>query len=120
MIRLNLEPIVETTLGRSGRVSKQPDRYNNFFIRDGDPVELDENNKDPIIYMDAMQRANTDKWLEAMKSEMEFMKVNNVWILVDPPEGIKFIGCKWIFKKKRGIDGKVETYKVRLVAKGYH
>ena len=51
---------------------------------------------------------------------MEFMKVNDVWTLVDPPEGIKPIGCKWVFKRKRGVDRKVETYKVRLVAKGYH
>ena len=32
--------------------------------------------------------------LEAMKSEMEFMDINDVWILIDPPEGIKLIGCK--------------------------
>ena len=54
-----------------------------------------------------------------MKSEMESMKVNDVWTLVDPPEGVKPIGCKWVFKRKRGADGKVETYKARLVAKGY-
>ncbi|GKA33696.1 retrotransposon protein, putative, ty1-copia subclass [Tanacetum coccineum] len=29
------------------------------------------------------------------------------------------VGCKWIFKKKTGMDGKVHTYKGRLVAKGY-
>ena len=54
-----------------------------------------------------------------MKSEMESMKTNNVWTLVDPPEGIKPIGCKWIFKKKKDADEKVETYKVHLIAKGY-
>ena len=54
-----------------------------------------------------------------MKSEIESMKINNIWILVDPPEGIKSIVRKWIFKKKRGTDGKVEIYKARLVAKGY-
>ena len=47
------------------------------------------------------------------------MEINNVWILVDPLEGIKPIRCKWIFKRKRGIDGKVKTYKVRLIAKQY-
>ena len=26
---------------------------------------------------------------------------------------------KWVFKRKRGTDGKLETYKARLVAKGY-
>ena len=48
------------------------------------------------------------------------MKISNVWTLVDPPEGVKSIGCKWVFKRKRGADGKVKTYKAHLVAKGYH
>ena len=69
--------------------------------------------------MDAMQRPDSEKWLEAMKSEMESMEINSVWILVDLLEGIKLIGCKWIFKRKRDTDGKVETYKARLVTKGY-
>ncbi|GKF14537.1 retrotransposon protein, putative, ty1-copia subclass, partial [Tanacetum coccineum] len=29
------------------------------------------------------------------------------------------VGCKWIFKKKTDMGGKVHTYKARLVAKGY-
>ena len=51
----NLEP-VEASLRRSNRVPHQPDRYYEFLVRDGDPVELDENDEDPITYMDAMQR----------------------------------------------------------------
>ena len=54
-----------------------------------------------------------------MKSEIKSMKVNDVWTLVDPPKRIKPIGCKWVFKRKRGTDGKVETYKAHLVVKGY-
>ena len=47
------------------------------------------------------------------------MYSNQFWTLVDAPDGVKPIGCKWIYKRKRGIDGKVETFKARLVAKGY-
>ena len=47
------------------------------------------------------------------------MKVNDVWTFVDPPEGVKPIGYKWVLKRKTGADGKVETYKARQVAKGY-
>ena len=47
------------------------------------------------------------------------MYANQVWTLVDPPKGIVPIGCKWIFKRKIGEDRKVETYKFRLVAKGF-
>ena len=54
-----------------------------------------------------------------MISEMESMSTNEVWDLVDAPEGINPIGCKWVFKRKIGADGNVETYKARLVAKGF-
>ena len=54
-----------------------------------------------------------------MKTEMESMYSNKVWTLVDPAVGVKSIGCMWIYKRKRGIDGKIETFKAWLVAKGY-
>ena len=34
------------------------------------------------------------------------------------PDGVKPIGCKWVFKIKRNADGSVEHYKGRIVAKG--
>ncbi|PKI50011.1 hypothetical protein CRG98_029598 [Punica granatum] len=34
-----------------------------------------------------------------MKSEMDSMSKNQVWDLVDPPEGIIPIGNKWVFKR---------------------
>ena len=54
-----------------------------------------------------------------MKSELDSMYSNQVWDLVKAPNGIKPLGCKWVYKRKRGIDGKVETFKARLVAKRY-
>ena len=44
---------------------------------------------------------------------------NQMWILIDAPEGVTPIGCKWIYKKKIGAYGQVETYKARLVAKTF-
>ena len=54
-----------------------------------------------------------------MKSELESMYSNNVWTLVDLLQGVKPISCKWVFTGKRLVDGKVETYKAKLVAKCY-
>ena len=54
-----------------------------------------------------------------MNTEMESMYSNQVWALVNAPDGVKPIECKWIYKRKRGVDGKVEIFKVRLVVKGY-
>ena len=74
---------------------------------------------EPQTYQDAMNSSDSERWLEAMKSEMESMYANQVWTLVNPPEGVKPIGCKWVFKKKIDVDGNVQTYKARLVAKGF-
>ncbi|TYK06361.1 gag/pol protein [Cucumis melo var. makuwa] len=66
-----------------------------------------------------MNDVDKDQWVKAMDLEMESMYFNSVWELVDLPEGVKPIGCKWIYKRKRDSAGKVQTFKARLVAKGY-
>ena len=35
------------------------------------------------------------------------------------PNDIKLVGYKWVYKRKWGIDGKVETFMARLVVKRY-
>ncbi|KAL4387547.1 hypothetical protein GQ457_09G018820 [Hibiscus cannabinus] len=70
-----------------------------------------------MTYQEAVASPDSEKWLEAMRSEMDSMSENQVWTLVEPPEGIKPIGCKWVFKKKTDMDGNVQTYKGQLVAK---
>ena len=74
---------------------------------------------DPNNYNEAVQDKDTTLWQNAMNTEMKFMYSNQVWTLLDAPDGVKTIGCKWIYKKKRGIYGKVKTFKPRLVVKGY-
>ncbi|GJV85969.1 retrotransposon protein, putative, ty1-copia subclass [Tanacetum coccineum] len=54
-----------------------------------------------------------------MNTEMQSMKDNQVWILVDLPHNGRTVGSKWLFKKKTNMDGKVHTFNARLVANGY-
>ena len=51
-----------------------------------------------------MMSPDSDKWLEAMKSEIGSMYENKVWTLVDLPDDQRPIEKKWIFKKKTGAD----------------
>jgi hypothetical protein len=44
---------------------------------------------------------------------------SDVWDLVYIPNGVKLVGCKWVYKTKRDSKGDVEQYKERLVAKGF-
>jgi len=54
-----------------------------------------------------------------MNEEMASLKMNETSDLVPLPKGRKLVGCKWVFKKKIGLDGNVEKYKASLVTKGY-
>ena len=74
---------------------------------------------EPMNYEEAMMSLDSDKWLEAMKSEIGSMYENKVWTLVDLPDDRQAIENKWIFKKKTDADGNVTVYKARLVAKGF-
>ena len=51
-----------------------------------------------------MASPEKELWLEAMKQEMESMYSNFVWDLVEAPSDFRAIGCKWIYKKKQGVD----------------
>ena len=101
---------------RSRRVIRQPLQYTllgESFDRIPDELDID-----PCNYDKALKDKDTELWQKAMKSEMQSMYSNQVWDLMEPLEEIKLIGCNWIYKKKRGADGKVETFKAMLVAKG--
>ena len=75
-------------------------------------------NGEPSNYEEAMAGPDSDKWLEAMKSEIGSMYENKVWTLVDLPDDRQAIGNKWIFKKKTDIDGNITVYIARLDVKG--
>ena len=50
---------------------------------------------------------------------MAALQRNQTWDLVLFPKGRKPVGCKWVFKRKMGLNGSIEKYKASLVAKGY-
>ncbi|KAK1647994.1 hypothetical protein QYE76_065799 [Lolium multiflorum] len=100
---------------RSTRDRATPDWYDpclNVMI-------VDNNDEDPATYEEAMMSPDSNKWQEAMKSEMGSMYDNKVWTLVELPDSRKAVENKWIFKRKTDADGNITVYKARLVAKGF-
>nr|GFA98667.1 ribonuclease H-like domain, reverse transcriptase, RNA-dependent DNA polymerase [Tanacetum cinerariifolium] len=57
------------------------------------------------------------KWIEAMKVELDFININNTCELTTLPKGHKAIGLKWVFKTKKDANGNIIKHKARLVAK---
>ena len=71
----------EKSIRRSGRDRRPPQWYGNPVLT----VLLLEHDE-PANYMEAMEGPESEKWLEAMKSEMGSMYDNQVWTLVDIPD----------------------------------
>ncbi|KAK1603145.1 hypothetical protein QYE76_007880 [Lolium multiflorum] len=96
-------------LRRSQRARKPaiPDDYLTYMSEDTNEPVLD---NDPTSFKEAMESEYSSKWLDAMKDEMKSMSTNDVWDLVEIPEGAKTVGCKWVYKTKRDSKGDIERY----------
>nr|GEV13763.1 putative retrotransposon protein [Tanacetum cinerariifolium] len=101
---------------RSTRTRHAPDRMCLYI--DAEENEL-EDLGEPANYKAALLDPESEKWLNAMNVEMQSMKDNEVWVLVELPPNGKTVGSMWLFKKKTDMDRNVHIYKARLVAKGY-
>ncbi|GJS03258.1 putative ribonuclease H-like domain-containing protein [Tanacetum coccineum] len=58
-------------------------------------------------------------WIEAMQEEFLQFKLQEVWTLVDLPNGKRVIGTKCVFRNKKDERGIMIRNKARLVAQGY-
>ena len=74
---------------------------------------------DPVTYQQAIQCPQVALWKKAIVEELNYMAKNKVWTLVNSNSNAKPIGCKWVYKTKRDVAGRIERYKARLVAKGF-
>jgi hypothetical protein len=107
-----------TTLRRSIRPKRSAIPYDYVVYLQESDYNIGAEN-DPEFFSQAMNCKESELWYNAKKEEMNSMKSNRVWDLVELPNGVKAIGCKWVFKTKKDSLGNIERYKARLIAKGF-
>ncbi|SGY38681.1 BQ5605_C003g02060 [Microbotryum silenes-dioicae] len=73
----------------------------------------------PSNYEEAMASPEADKWIAAIKAELDAMARHQVLIDSDLPSGARALGSKWVFTRKENAQGEVTRYKARLVAQGF-
>jgi hypothetical protein len=68
------------------------DKLNLMITGKRDILLLD--NDEPMTCAEAMMDPDSEKWQSAMGSEIDSMGVNQIWNLVNLPDGVKPIECK--------------------------
>ena len=58
-------------------------------------------------------------WKATMDDEMEALQSRDTWELVTCPVGASIVTCRWVFIVKYKLNGSVDRYKARLVARGF-
>lgn len=107
------DPAPKTTaseqLRRSTRISKPPNRYEDYSFLAMESIPI------PNSY----KEANIDpNWQDAMTDEIVALKTNQTWEVVSPPAA-SIMGSKRVYSNKLKPDGTLDRYKARLVAQGY-
>nr|GEW20704.1 hypothetical protein [Tanacetum cinerariifolium] len=98
---------------KSTRIPQVPNKYGYYVdIKEYELRDLDE----PSNYKAALADPESDKWLEGMNTEMQSMRDNQVWYLVDLSSNGQTVGCKWLFKKKNDMDGNSYKDSLTIVA----
>ena len=75
--------------------------------------------EDSLSVRDTLFRSGQGKLAKGQIREMDFMRANRMWELIDLSEGRKAIGNKWVLKYKQKAYRSIDKPKARLVAKGY-
>ncbi|KAI3784117.1 hypothetical protein L1987_43210 [Smallanthus sonchifolius] len=107
---------VTQAVRRSARDRHEPDRYIGIHHIDDILIVYQ---VEPTSYKSAIMDSESKKWLEAIDTEIQSMYDNHVWVLADLPPESRTVGSKWNFKKKIDMDGNVQTFKAKLVFKGF-
>ena len=74
---------------------------------------------DPMTVNEVLLSEEATEWQRVMREKMESLVENNTRTECSTPAGIKYVKCKWIFKRKLNSSGHVECYKARLVTKDF-
>ena len=73
-------------------------------------------NSEPTRYEEA---ASQEVWREAMVEEYTSIIKNNVSEVVPRPEVKSIVTSRWLYKIKHAVDGSIEKFKARFVARGF-
>jgi hypothetical protein len=67
----------------------------------------------------ALRGPDADKWPAALDYQISQLEKLGTWVIEDLPKGKPVILCTEVLKEKRGPNGEIDSYGVRIVAGGH-
>ncbi|GJZ95666.1 retrovirus-related pol polyprotein from transposon TNT 1-94, partial [Tanacetum coccineum] len=109
--------VIERTQEREKQALKKLSEVTQYLLLWEDIILSDDDeDEEPKKVINALKDLS---WIEAMQEELLQFKLQDIWTLVELPNGKRAIGTKWVFKNKKDERGIVIKNKARLVAQGY-
>ena len=117
MKRLRKEATQDREIMRSDRSRAPPERFGKSYSHAVQSTL--KNFIEPENFENAINSEQEDKWLEAMKTEIESLNETQTWDLVPKEKGQNIIPGRWVYKIKHDSNGNIDKFKARYVAKGF-
>ena len=74
-------------------------------------IMQDNEDHEPQSIIECQQRNDWPKWQEAIQSQLNSLVKREVFgPIVQTPNGIKYVGYKWIFMPKRNEKNEIQRY----------
>jgi hypothetical protein len=98
-------------LRQAVRESKPPERFCSYIamvssIRESEPSTFEE-------------ASSRQVWRDSMMEEYNSIMKKDVWEVVPRPEGKSVVTSRWLYNLKHAVDGIIEKYKARFVARWF-
>ena len=107
----NVENEVEVPeIRRSLRTITRPSRFDDNYVYSGCIYVNYYSADSPVSFKEAIESDESNFWVDAMNKEMNSLKKNKTWELIEKPKNEKVIDLKWIYTKKGE-----NVYKARIV-----
>ena len=83
-------------------------------------IMQDNEDLEPLSFKECRRKKDWPKWQEEIQWELNSLAKREVFgPVVQTPDGIKPVGYKWVFVRKRNEKNEIVRYKTRFVAQGF-
>lgn len=99
------------TVKGSSKESKKPKRYSGYAAYITKLIEIE-----PSTFQEA---EHEEVWKKIIQEKYQSIMKNGVWEIIPRPSEKSVVTSKWIYKIKHVIDGSIDKYKARFVARSF-